>query len=81
MMRKHGTLKFIPDHMNVILVETWEDFKITPTLINQEDFNKTHLLPLSTPDKDTHHKYCLTYNQTSKHPLESPHPVSSPKGM
>ena len=32
-MRYHGTLKFTPDHMNYVLVTTWEDFKLSSATI------------------------------------------------
>ena len=56
-MSHHGTLKFTPTHMNSILVETWEAFKLSSATITQKYFNKTHLLPrylsyISTNDQD-----------------------------
>ena len=42
-MRNNGTLKFTRAHMNSILVEKWEAFKILSATITQEYFKKTHL--------------------------------------
>ena len=55
-MVKNGTHKFTQDHMNYLLVETWGAFKISYTIITQEDFNNIHLLTLSLPDKVTNHQ-------------------------
>ena len=63
-IRKHGNLKFTPDHMNDILVENWEYFKLPSAIITQEAFKKTHLLPLYPPDKGTKHQACLAATQT-----------------
>ena len=40
-MRHHETLKFTPPHMNSVLVETWEAFKVSSTKITQKYFMKT----------------------------------------
>ena len=55
-MRNNGSLKFIPDHTNYFLVETWGAFKLSYTMITQEDFNNIHLIPLSLPDKSINHQ-------------------------
>ena len=43
-IRHHGTLKITPPHINYILVEKWEDFKISSATIAQNDFKKKNLL-------------------------------------
>ena len=65
-MRNNGTLKFTLYHMNYIFVETWFYFKLSYTMITQEDFNNTHLLPLYTPDKGTKHQAWIVATQMSK---------------
>ena len=55
-MSHHVTLRFIPPHMNSVLVETWESFKLSSTTITHKSFKKTHLLPLSLPDIGTNHQ-------------------------
>ena len=65
-MINHGTLNFTPSHMNDVLVETWEAFKLSSDTTAQEDFNKTHLLHFLLPDKYTNHQYFLAATQTSK---------------
>ena len=42
----HGTLNFTPPHINYVLVETWEAFKLSSITITHKYFNKTHILPL-----------------------------------
>ena len=51
-MRHHETLEFTPAHINYILVETWEAFKLSSKTITQKYFNKTHLLLLSSQNID-----------------------------
>ena len=46
--------------MNSILVETWEGFKLSSTIITQNAFNKTHLVPISPTDIDTNHQDFLS---------------------
>ena len=62
-MRHHGTLKFIPPHMNSILVETWEAFKISSEIITHNDFKKTHLLLLYPLDIGKNHQACFSDTQ------------------
>ena len=62
-IRVHGTLKFSLPHMNYVLVETWEDFKLSSTTITQKYFKKNNFLPLSPLDIDTNHKACLAGTQ------------------
>ena len=56
-------LHFTLDHMNYVLVATWEAFKLTSATITLNDFKKTHTPPLSPPDIDTNHQAFLTGNQ------------------
>ena len=65
-MRKNGNLKFMLDHMNAILVETWEYFKISSASITHDVFKKTYLTHLSPPEKYTNHQACLAATQVSK---------------
>ena len=51
-MRHHGTLKFTSSQMDYVLVETWEAFKISSTIIIEEYFKNKHLLPLSWTSKE-----------------------------
>ena len=55
-MRQHGTLKLTLSHMNYVLVETWESFKLSSTKITQKDFKKTRLLPLSLSGIDGNYR-------------------------
>ena len=55
-MRHHGTLKFITSHMNSVLIEIREDFKLSSMTITQKFFKKTHLLPLHPLDIGTNHQ-------------------------
>ena len=64
-MRYHGTLKFKRYHMNSVLVETWEDLKLSSATITHKAFKKTHLLPLYPPDIETNHQYCLAGTKQS----------------
>ena len=64
-MRHHVTLNFTPPHMNFVLFETWESFKLSSATITQKAFKKTHLPPLSPPYIVTNHQYCLDGTQKS----------------
>ena len=44
--RQHVTLKSKPDHMNSVLVATWESFKLSSAAIAQNASKKTHIPPL-----------------------------------
>ena len=46
-MMNHGTITFIPQHMDSILVEAWYSFNVSPRNIIGYIFFKTNLLPLS----------------------------------
>ena len=45
-MSNCGTPKFMPSHMNDVLVETWEDLNISYISITQGAFKKTYRIPL-----------------------------------
>ena len=64
-MMKYGTTRFQPHHMNYVLVETWEAFKISSGNIIRDSFSKTHLLPLSPPNMITNTQACVASVQTS----------------
>ena len=61
----HGTLKFSLPHMNSVLVETWEAFKIPSATITQKAFKKTHLPPLYPADIGTNQQDHLAGIQLS----------------
>ena len=62
-MRNPGTLKFTLPHMNYVIVETWEDFKLSSATIAQKYFKKTLLLPLYPPDKEKNYQAFLAVTQ------------------
>ena len=64
-MRHHGTLKFITSHMNSVLIEIREAFKISSKTITQKFFKKTHLLLLYPLDIGTNHQDCPASTQQS----------------
>ena len=45
-MLKYGTEKFLPHHMNYVLVEAWNAFKVSDGNIIRDIFVKTKLPPL-----------------------------------
>ena len=49
-MLNYGTTKFLPQHMNSVLVEAWYAFKVPAGNIIRGRFAKTKLTPLSPPD-------------------------------
>ena len=58
-MINHGTLNLTHPHINYVLVETWEDFKLSSTEITQKSFRKIHPPPLSLSNLVTNHQACL----------------------
>ena len=46
-MRHHGTIKFIPAHINYIPISTWKAFKLSSATITQTSFKKTNISSLS----------------------------------
>ena len=49
-MVKYGTTRFQPHHMNTVLFEAWNAFKVASGNIIVDSFAKTYLLPLSPPN-------------------------------
>ena len=64
-MLKYGTTRFQPHHMNSVLVEAWDAFKVSYGNIIVDSFAKTHLLPLSPPNMITNTQACVASVQTS----------------
>ena len=62
---KYGTTRFQPHHMNSVLVETWEAFKVSYGNIIVDSFAKTHLLPLSPPNMIKNTQAMVASVQTS----------------
>ena len=62
----HDTIKFTQDHVNGILVEIWEDFKIPSTPITNYAFNTTHIIPLYPLDQLKNNKDLIEAVQTTK---------------
>ena len=52
-MLKYGTTKFLPHRMNSVLVEAWDDFKMSAGNIIRDRFAKKNPLPLSLPNLTT----------------------------
>ena len=50
---KYGTTKFSPHHMNSVLVEAWDAFKMSASNIIRDSFAKTKILPLRPPNLTT----------------------------
>ena len=65
-IRKYETLKCTKDHMNYILVETWEYFRLSSSTITQEYIKKKNIIPLSQPEKGKNNHDFLADTQTSK---------------
>ena len=57
-MLKYGTKKFSPHHMNSVLVEAWDAFKISTSNTIRESFEKTKLPPLIPTDLTTNIQAC-----------------------
>ena len=57
-MKKYGTKRVQPNHMNYVLVKTWEAVTILYGKIIRERFNKTHLLLISPPKMITNTQTC-----------------------
>ena len=64
-MRHHGTLKFITAHMNSVLIEIREDFKLSSMTITHKFFKKTDFLLLYPLDIGTNHQDCPASTQQS----------------
>ena len=64
---KHITLNFTLAHINAILVESWEAFKLSSDSITQDYFKKTHLLPIYPTGEDKKHQYSLAATKVYKY--------------
>ena len=64
-MSNHGTLKALA-HINYIVVEKWEYFKLLSASITKDACNKTRLIPLFPPYQDTNTQSFLADAQTPK---------------
>ena len=64
-MMKYGTKKFSPHHMNSVLVESWDPFRISSGKIIRDSFSKTNLPPLSPTDLTTNAQACAASIQVS----------------
>ena len=64
-MLKYGTTRFQPHHMNSVLVEEWDAFKVSSGNIIVDRFSKTHLLSLSPPNMITNIQEMVASVQTS----------------
>ena len=58
------TTRFQLHHMNSVLVEAWEAFKVSYVNIIVDNFAKSHLLPLSPPHMITNTQACVASVQT-----------------
>ena len=64
-MVKYGTTRFQPHHMNAVLVEAWDAFKVASGNIIVDSFAKTHILPLIPPNIITNTQAMVASVQTS----------------
>ena len=64
-MLKYGTTRFQTQHMNSVMVEAWDAFKVSSGNIIVDSFTKTHLLPLSPPNMITNTQAMVASVQTS----------------
>ena len=64
-MLKYGTTKFLPHHMNYVLVEVWEDFKVSDGNIIMDRFVKTNLPPLIPTNLTKNNQACDNSIQVS----------------
>ena len=62
---KYGTTRFQPHHMNSVLVEAWDAFKVLSGNIIVDSFAKTHLPPLSPSNMITNTQAMVASVQTS----------------
>ena len=61
-MLKYGTTKQLP-HVNSILMESWDAFKVSSGNIIRERFLKTKIPPLIPPDLNTNTQACAASAQ------------------
>ena len=64
-MLKYGTTRFKPNHMNSVMVEAGDVFKVSSGNIVVDSFAKTHLLPLSPHNMITNTQAMVASVQTS----------------
>ena len=64
-MLKYGTTRFQPHHMNSVLVEAWDAFKVSSGNIIVDSFPKTRILPLIPPNMITNTHSMVASVQTS----------------
>ena len=64
-MLKYGTTIFLPHHMNSILAEAWDAFKVSSGKIIRDSSAKKNLRPLSYPDFTTNNQACVVSTQVS----------------
>ena len=57
-MLKYGTTNFLPRHMNYLLIEAWDAFKMSDGNIIMDSFVKTNLPPLRPTDLTTNTQAC-----------------------
>ena len=57
-MLKYDMSKFSPHHMNYVLVEAWDAFKMSSGNIIRDSFSKKNLLPLTPTDLTTNNQSC-----------------------
>ena len=67
-MLEYGTAKILPRHMNSVLVESRDAFKVSTGKIVRDSFMKTKLLPLSPLGLTTNTQACAASVQISSVP-------------
>ena len=65
-IKKHGTLNFTAAHMNDVLLETKEYFRLLSTSVAKVAFNKKHLLPPYPTYQDRNPQDCLAATKMTK---------------
>ena len=55
----------LPHHMKSILVEAWDDFKVSSVKVIRDSFLKTKLPPLRPPNLTKNTQACASYTQVS----------------
>ena len=62
---KYGTTKFLPHHMNYIVMEAWDDFKVSSGKTIRENCSRTNIPPLSPSEFTTNNQACVASSQVS----------------
>ena len=62
-MLKYRTANFSPHHMNTILVESWDAFRVSSGKVKRYNFVKTKLFPLSPPESNINIQACAASAQ------------------